>query len=81
MPAYVTVNGIRYELSDHCLKQMARRRIKKQNIQSCLNYSQVSCIFKCGYSLYIEDYSNGRRLQVIVNPENNQIVSVVWLTL
>ena len=80
MSTYITVNGIRYKICDHCLDQMSRRRIKKQNIQSCINYPQVSCIFQCGYSLYIENYPNDKRLQVIVNPKNNEIVSAVWLT-
>jgi hypothetical protein len=80
MPTYITVNGVRYEISDHCLKRMARRGIRKQHIQSCLNHHEVDCIFKCGYSLYIEDYPKGKRLQVVVDPKNNKIVSVIWLT-
>jgi hypothetical protein len=80
MPAYVTVNGIRYELSDHCLRQMARRGVKKQNIQSCLNCHQVELIPRKGYALYIEDYPSGKRLQVVVNTEDNLIITAVWLT-
>jgi hypothetical protein len=79
MPAYVTINGIRYELCDHCLKQMARRGVKKQSIQSCLNYHQVKLIPKEGYSLCIADHSSGKRLQVVVNTKAKEIVSVVWL--
>ena len=79
MPAYVTINGIRYELSDHCLKQMARRGVKKQNIQSCLNYHQVKLIPKKGYALCIADHSSGKRLQVVVNTTDKEIVTVVWL--
>jgi hypothetical protein len=80
MPAYITVNGIRYELSDHCLQQMARRGVKKQNIQSCLNHHQVKLIPKKGYALCIADHSSGKRLQVVVNTEDKVIVTVVWLT-
>ena len=79
MPTYITVNGVRYEICDHCLQQMARRGVRKQHIQSCLNYHQVDCIFKEGCSLYIEDYPNGKRLQVAVNEKNKVIVTVVWL--
>jgi hypothetical protein len=77
---HITVNGIRYELCDHCLEQMARRGVKKQNIQSCLNYHQVSLIPKEGYSLCIVDHPSGKRLQVVVNTKDKVIVSVVWLT-
>jgi len=80
MPVYVTVNGIRYELCDRCLQQMARRRVTNNNIQSCLNYHEVECIFKEGYSLCIANYSSGKRLQVVINTKNKVIVSVVWLT-
>lgn len=77
MPVYL--HGIRYELCDHCLKQMARRRVTKENIQSCLNYHQVSFIPKEGYSLYVADHPSGKRLQVTVNTKDKEIVSVVWL--
>jgi putative hemolysin len=76
---HITANGIRYEICDHCLQQMARRGVRKQNIQSCLNYHQVSCIFKEGYSLCIADHASGKRLQVVVNTKGKVIVSVVWL--
>jgi len=76
---HITVNGIRYEICDHCLQQMTRRGIRKQNIQSCLNHHQVSFIPNEGYSLYIADHASGKRLQVIVNTEDKVIVSVVWL--
>jgi hypothetical protein len=79
MPTFITVNGIRYEICDHCLKQMARRGVKKQNIQSCLNHHDVACIFKEGYSVYIEDYPSGKRLQITLNDKNNVVVTVVWL--
>jgi len=81
MPTYITVNGVRYEICDHCLKRMARRGIRKQDIQSCLNYPEVRLIPKekedC--SLYITDHPNGKRLQVAVNEKNKVIVTVVWL--
>jgi hypothetical protein len=80
MPVYIKINGIRYELCDHCLRQMARRGVTKQNIQSCLNYHQVDCIFKEGYSLCIADHSRGKRLQVVVNTKDKVIVTVAWLT-
>jgi hypothetical protein len=80
MPAYITVNGIRYELCDHCLQQMARRGVKKQDIQSCLNYHQVELMPRKGYGLCIAAHSSGKRLQVVVNTEHKVIVTVVWLT-
>jgi len=75
----VYLDGIRYELCNHCLQQMARRRVTKRNIQSCLNDHQVSYIPKEGYSLYIADHPGGKRLQVIVNTKDKEIVSAVWL--
>ena len=75
----VYLKGVKYGLCDHCLKQMGRRRVTKRDIQSCLNHHQVSFIPREGYSLYIADHPNGKRLQVILNTESKEIVSVVWL--
>jgi len=58
---------------------MARRGVKKQNIQSCLSHHDVDCIFKEGYSVYIEAYPGGKRLQVTLDSKNNVVVTVVWL--
>jgi len=75
----VHLDGIRYELCDHCLRQMLRRRVTRRDIQSCLDHHEVSFIPKEGYSLYIADHPHGKRLQVTVNTKDKEIVSVVWL--
>ena len=75
----VCLDEIRYELCNHCLKQMRRRGITQQDIQSCLDHHQVSFIPKSGYSLYVADHPSGKRLQVVVNTAEKEIVSVVWL--
>ncbi len=53
--------------------------ITKRDIQSCLDNHQVSFKPKEGYSLYIADHPNGKRLQVILNAVAKEVVSAVWL--
>ena len=79
MPTYITANGIKYEICDHCLKRMAERGVTKKNIQSCLNYHEVKLITKEGHSLCIADHPSGKRLLVVVNTKDKVVVSVVWL--
>jgi hypothetical protein len=75
----VYLEGIGYELCNHCLTQMRRRCISEQEIQSCLDKHQVRFVPKSGYSLYIADHPGGRRLQVVVNTADREIVSAMWL--
>jgi len=75
----VYLNRVAYQICGHGLTQMKRRGITKRDIQSCLDDHQVSFTPKEGYSLYIADHPKGKRLQVIVNSETKEVVSVVWL--
>ena len=75
----VHLNDIVYEVCDHALKRMGRRGITRDDIQSCLDNHQVSFKPKEGYPFYIADHPNSRRLQVVLNDETKEVVTVVWL--
>ena len=75
----VNLHNVKYRICDHALRQMGRRGISKRDIQSCLDNHQVDFEPKEGYSLYIANHPNGKRLQVISNPKTEEIVSAVWL--
>jgi hypothetical protein len=76
---YVDLNNIKYRICSHAEKRMKERGIKKEDIQCCLDNHQVEFNPSKGYSLYITDHPNGKRLQVTINKENKEVVSVVWL--
>ena len=75
----VSINDVTYKICGHALKRMKQRGISKADIQSCLDDHQVSFEPKEGYSLYIADHPNGKRLQVVLNATTRELVSVVWL--
>jgi len=75
----VHLDDIEYQIRPHALMRMKERGITEADIQSCLDDYQVSLRPKEGYSLYIADHPNGRRLQVILDTSAKEIVSVVWL--
>jgi len=75
----VHLNDVEYDICGHALKRMKRRGITKEDTQGCLDNYEVSFTPKEGYSLYIADHPNGKRLQVVVNTDTKEIVSVVWL--
>jgi hypothetical protein len=75
----VYLGGVEYEICDHALKRMIRRGITRADIQACLDNHQVSFTPKEGYSLYMADHPSGKRLQVVLNTDTKEIVSVVWL--
>lgn len=76
---FVYLNRIKYQICGHAEKRMRERGIKRTDIQACLDAHQVSFKPAEGYSLYIADHPNGKRLQVTVNTKDKEIVSVVWL--
>jgi len=75
----VHLDDVEYQICEHALKRMKKRGISEADIQSCLDVHQVSFKPKKGYSLYIADHPNGKRLQVILDTSTKEIVSVVWL--
>lgn len=75
----VYLNRVRYTICEHAKKRMRQRGITRTDIQSCLNDYDVSLSPARGYSLYIVEHPNGKRLQVIANTADKEIVSVVWL--
>ena len=76
---FVYLNRIKYQICGHAEKRMREREIKRTDIQACLDDHQVSLNPAEGYSSYIADHPNGKRLQVIVNTKDKEIVSAVWL--
>jgi len=76
---FVYLNRIKYTICGHAERRMRKRGITKTDIQACLDAHQVSFKPAEGYSLYIADHPNGKRLQVTVNTKDKEIVSVVWL--
>ncbi len=77
--AFVYFNNEAYTICPHALKRMAQRGIKKDDIQSCLDCPSVQFSNNCGYSIFQSDHSNGRTLHVVLNPQNKQIVTVLFL--
>lgn len=75
----VYLNRIRYTICEHAEKRMRQRGITRTDIQSCLDDYDVSLTPARGYSLYIAGHPNGKKLQVVVNTVDKEIVSVVWL--
>jgi len=76
---FVYLNHIEHTICDHAEKRMRKRGIKRTDIQTCLNDYDVSLTPASGYSLYIASHPSGKRLQVIVNTVEREIVSAVWL--
>lgn len=76
---FVYLSKAEYRISPHALKRMRERGVTRKDIQSCLNNHQVSFVPKEGYSFYIADHPDSKRLQVILNPSTKEVISVVWL--
>lgn len=75
----VYLAGVEYQICDHASKRMIRRGVTRADIQACLDDHQVSPASKEGYSLCIANNPTGKSLQVVLNTEAKEIVTVMWL--
>lgn len=65
--------------SKHALRRMKKRGISRADVEFCLGSYDTSFIPKEGYVWYVATLPRGKRLQIVVNPKNSNIVSAIWL--
>jgi len=63
----------------HAEDRLKKRGITQKDIDFCLKNYHIKLEEVCGVQLYIAKHSNGKRIQVIIDTKNNQLVSAMWL--
>jgi hypothetical protein len=64
--------------SKHARDRMSQRGIKKTWVETCLENADVVVEPVKGLRQHIKTMANGRRLKVVLDVENDTIVSAMW---
>jgi len=63
----------------HAEDRFKERGITQKDINFCLKNYDVKLEEVCGVHLYIAKHPSGKRIQVVIDTKNNQLVSAMWL--
>ena len=76
MAVYRTPKGTSYELTEHALKRMAQRSIRRKDVEDALDNYDTRHPDQKGTLCHIAYLEDGRRLKVIVAKESDPLVII-----
>jgi len=65
--------------SAHAEDRFKGRGIKQEDINFCLKNYHIKLEEVGGVHLFIAKHPNGKRIQVVIDTKNNQLMSAMWL--